>query len=69
MKLLRALLTVLIGCFIILPLLFIASYILIVTGFLERITIKSNYSIRIAKYLGDDSAELLKIISGSEPKQ
>lgn len=62
----RALLAVIIGCLILIPFLFVIAIILVIIGFFERTIIGSSHSTRIAKYLGDDGAELLKTISGSK---
>ncbi len=37
-----------------------------ITLLLEKIFTGTDYSIRIARYVGDDSTELLKTISGSD---
>lgn len=65
MKLLRAFLVIIIGLLII-PILFAISIILMITLLLEKIFTGTDYSIRIARYVGDDSTELLKTISGSD---
>jgi hypothetical protein len=64
-KFIRAFLAIMIGCIIIIPTLFAIATILVVTGLIEKITIGTGVSYKIAKYLGDDSAELLKLISGN----
>ena len=65
-KAIRALSAVIVGCLIVIPFLFVIAIILVIIGFFERTIIGSSHSTRIAKYLGDDGAELLKIISGSK---
>lgn len=61
----RALLAIIIGCFILIPFLFIIATILVFIGAIERI-FETNYSTKIAKKFGDEGAEFLKMISGTK---
>jgi hypothetical protein len=63
LRFIRSFLSVIIGCCIVIPILFIIAVVLVITGIIEKI-FKTEYSYKIAKYLGDDAAELLKKISG-----
>lgn len=65
-KAFRALLAVIVGCVIVIPFLFVVAIVLIFAGMIERFFFDTNYTMKIAKYCGDDGAELLKMISGTK---
>lgn len=63
-KLARAILTILIGCIIIIPILFIIVQTLIFLGYIEKILFNTQKSIKLANQISELSTELLKTISG-----
>jgi tellurite resistance protein TehA-like permease len=65
-KLIRAVFTILIGCIIIIPILFIIVQILMFISYIEKILFNSEKSIKLANQISELSTELLKTISGNK---